>query len=187
MTLMLTGCGSMLGSGRGASASDQQKVQQALAASDHLIVPGERIGPIRLGMGMDEVVAILGQPDNGAKTYYGQDDVKWHYLSINLVVYFSGGTAPTVESVQTTAGAKSGRPLELATSTWADFAPINIAFRTANGVELGSTSFDAARAYSSYSYKDFGPSLMAFSDLGISFTVESSDCSITSISINSHQ
>src|ERR1041384_2357686 len=41
------------------STADLQKRQQAMAKSDLLIVPGQRVGPIRLGMGWDEVIATV--------------------------------------------------------------------------------------------------------------------------------
>jgi hypothetical protein len=184
VTLMLAGCDSISGSGGGASAADQQKRQQAMASSDHLIVPGERIGPIRLGMGMDEVAATLGQPDVAYKPFTGHDFVTWNYLSLNLIVNFSEGAAPTVTSIKTTAWSRSGQALPLASSTWADFNPINAVFQTANGVELGSTSFEAARAYSSYSYQqDSYSTEMNFNKLGIQFVIEQADHKITCISI----
>jgi len=39
-------------------------VAEFSADNDHLIVPGERIGPIRIGMSYQEVVRLLGPPDH---------------------------------------------------------------------------------------------------------------------------
>jgi hypothetical protein len=102
-----------------------QKRQQAIAQSDMLIVPGQRIGPIRLGMGMDEVVAKLGQPDF-------TETSEWRYWSLNLVVGFYTSPAPAVAG--------------LSTQIWAD-VPLSTVFRTAEGIGIGSSSFDVKRAY----------------------------------------
>jgi hypothetical protein len=42
------------------SPADLQKRQAVIASADHEIVPARRIGPISLGMGQDQVLAILG-------------------------------------------------------------------------------------------------------------------------------
>lgn len=55
MVLILAGCDTF----DSASVPSQQE-QQALAKSDRLIVPGQRIGPIRLGMGNYGVEAVDG-------------------------------------------------------------------------------------------------------------------------------
>jgi hypothetical protein len=152
------------------SAADLQKRQQALTASDHLIVPGQRIGPIRLGMGMDEVLATLGQPDNIRKdeiNHLAGD--QWYYWSLNMSVAFSRGSAPTVFSISTNCWGKSGSTL--GTSYWADMEPIQTVFRTENGIGLGSTSFEVRRAYSSYSYEDSGGVWMDYKGLGLQFIV----------------
>ena len=57
VTLMLAGAAT----GRDkASAADAEKRQAAM--QNTAIIPGQSIGPIRLGMGMDEVQSLLGKP-----------------------------------------------------------------------------------------------------------------------------
>jgi len=127
--VVLAGCAAS-----GVSPADMQKRQQALSVSDHLIVPGDRIGPVRLGMGMDEVIAMLGQPDVIFELDDGTMDHRvypqWRYWSMNLVVDFDMSTAPAVTAVST--------------QNWTD-KPLTIIYRTAGGVGLGSSFFDAKR------------------------------------------
>lgn len=74
-----------------------------MAVSDYLI-HGERIGPIRLGMCMDEVIATLGHPDCKQMT---RDSYHWHYPDLNMQIDFSLGAAPSVRQVET--GAYTGQ------------------------------------------------------------------------------
>jgi len=115
---------------------DEQRRQQVFAASDKLIVPGRRIGPISLGMGMDEVVGKLGKPDlniaggqypGGA--HYGPE---FRYWSLNLAIVFDASAAPAVVSVQNV--------------KWRDAALLAV-FKTADGVGIGSTSFEVKRVF----------------------------------------
>jgi hypothetical protein len=146
--LFLAGC-----SESGASAADMQKRQQAIAQSDHHIVPGQRIGPIRLGMGMDEVLAELGQPDKIWTHRSGDTD--WNYWSLNLVVGFDNSSAPTV--------------LWIEDRTWTG-VPVHVVFRTAEGIGVGSSSFDVKRAYGS---PDEGPArVMQYTSRKTEFWIE---------------
>src|ERR1700686_4218362 len=172
VALMLTGCAS--GSGSSVSALDLQKRQQAFAAADHLIIPGERIGPIRLGMGMDEVAATLGKPDyafpikvEGSERTFGYE---WKYFDLNMRVSFSSDSAPSVTIVETVAWSDSNH--ELGQLTWADFRPIATRFQTANGLGLGASSFDIKREYSSFNYRDAEGIGMFYENLGIGFSLE---------------
>ena len=80
------------------------------AGIDTLIVPGERIGPIRLGMDQDEVIRILGKPN-----YVQNMDEVGEYMHIYgprnflrgwLTVTYKRAIAPTVQSLLT--GSLSG-------------------------------------------------------------------------------
>lgn len=113
------------------SAADMQKRQQALAASDLLIVPGERIGPVRLGMGMDEVLSKLGRPD----IVVDDEAISiWRYWSLSLTVSFDDIAAPVVRDINT--------------MYWSD-VPSHSVFKTAEGIGIGSSSFDVNRTYGS--------------------------------------
>ncbi len=147
--LFLAGCGAS-----GASAADLQKRQSAMAQSDHLIVPGQRIGPVRLGMGMDEVVAELGQPDFTETVDEGHPS--WRYWSLNLTVVFDRSSAPAVDWVET--------------NTWTD-SPLLTVFRTADGLHIGSSSFDVKRAYGSPE-KDQHGYVMEYDSRKIDFQIE---------------
>src|SRR5437899_716346 len=99
--LLLTGC-----AGSHASPEDMQKRQQALANSDRLIVRGERIGPVRLGMSTVEVLATLGEPDrrkNGIVLDNGSIySVNWEYWSLNLDLTIDGNSpTPSVTMLGT--------------------------------------------------------------------------------------
>jgi hypothetical protein len=122
--LLVTGCLESK-----APSADLQKRQQTLEQSDHLIVPGQRIGPVRLGMGMDELAATLGQPDSIQKR-----SGAWLYWSLDLVVAFDSSAAPAVAGVTNT--------------TWTGDPPRAL-FKTAEGIGIGSSSFDVKRTYGS--------------------------------------
>lgn len=165
---VLTGCASGGGS---VPAVDIQKRQQALSSADRLIIPGERIGPIRLGMGMDEVSAMLGKPDVAYTSEYpnGSKPATWKYWSLNLALIFSSDSAPSVDTIQTIA--------------WKGES-ITTIFKTVNGIGLGASSFDVKRAYSSYNYRDTEGMVMDYKNLGIIFTLEPSDHRILQIQVN---
>lgn len=144
------GCAST--SSNNASNADLQKRKQALANSDLLIVPGQRIGPVRLGMGWDEVIAALGEPDY-SYTNTGDPlkiDTQMRYFSLNLQIFFTTSAAPTVNSIKVLVYPSNGRTLTFGSMTWADLEPVTTAFKTAEGIGLGASSFDVARTYGTY-------------------------------------
>jgi hypothetical protein len=87
LSLILVGCASNTG------GVDEQKRQQALASTDKLIVPGKRIGPIGLGMGMDEVSAKLGRPSTTSNPSIDHS-VMWRYGDLDMEITFSGDLHP---------------------------------------------------------------------------------------------
>jgi len=183
VTLMLTSYASDSCYGGSVSAADQQKRRQALASSDHLIVPGERIGPIRLGMGMDEVAATLGRP-NLASNPSIDHSVMWRYGSLDMEIFFSGGAAPSVTGICT-------RLFSLKTRTFGEMTmegndPIETVYRTTSGIALGASSFEVKRSYSSYGYEDHEGIMMTYKQLGISFMV-GRDHRIWQIQVNPRQ
>jgi hypothetical protein len=160
--LLPTGC-APFSSGNQVSASDIEKRQQTMSSSDHLIVPGQRVGPIRLGMGMDEVANLLGQPDYSGLVFGGGS--AWTYSSLNLKIFFSNAAAPSVTTISYTCWAHAGDGTNGGTY-WPNLDPPTILFQTSNGIGLGSTSFDVKRAYSFSSYHDETLS-MNYSGLGL--------------------
>lgn len=163
--------------GDSVSAADQEKRRQAMAASDHLIVPGERIGPIRLGMGMDQVLETLGRPDSTQTT---RDSYHWHYSNLNMQLDFDLGAAPSVRQVET--GAYRDKSIDTNTMGWSDLKPVTTVFHTDNVIQLGASSFDVKRAFSAYSYTDPGGLVMNYEHVGIRFGV-TSDFRVWAISV----
>jgi len=177
LTMMLAGCAS--GSGGSVFVADQQQRRLALATSDHLIVPGRRIGPIRLGMGMDEVVITLGKPDYDNP---GEGGASWVYSSLNMTILFSGGAAPSVTSVLTMVNHQHSK--SFGDILWGvDQDPIYTVFQTSKGIGLGATSLDVRRAYS-YSTYEGSEVNMHYRELGIHF-IATTDHRIWIIRVNS--
>ena len=165
--LILSGCAST--SSRNVSAADLQKRQQALARSDLLIVPGNRIGPVRLGMAWDEVIAMLGKPDF---SYINTGDptkisTQLKYFSLNMEISFDTSATPSVTLIRVLAYGK--HPFTFGTVTWAEFEPIETAFHTDEGIGLGASSFEVARKYGSY--ESNGMVAMDYKQLGLYFIV----------------
>jgi hypothetical protein len=95
-----------------------------LAQNDNLIVPGERIGPIHLGMLLDEVVSVLGRPEKMVSSATASG-VFWRWPSLGLGIGFSKNQpAPYVGRVET----ESARNI------------------TREGIRVGDSTFDVVRA-----------------------------------------
>jgi hypothetical protein len=185
VSMLLLVCGSVSAHGKKIklSAEDLQK-RQAAKAADHLIVPSRGIGPLKLGMAQDQVLAILGQPDYAvpAKRYFSP---KYMYDSLNLMVAFSSDAAPTVISITAQAFSEKGaRPMTEV--YWKYFEPIETNWSTLQGVSLGATSFDIKRAYSAFQYEDTAGVMMDYKGLGITFSV-SVDHKVYSIAVSAPQ
>jgi hypothetical protein len=162
------------------SAADLQKRQAVMASADHQIVPGSRIGPIRLGMGQDQVLEILGQPDYdipGNRAFYP----RYQYISLNLCVSFSGGSTPTVIVIEAQ-GWTNGHNKTLGDTYWKQIERVEMNWSTGTGVKLGSSSFDVKRAFSAYGFDDSRYSML-YKNLGISFTL-TADRMVDTISVS---
>lgn len=166
-----------------ASPEALQQRTQAITRYGTAIVPGQGIGPIRIGMGMDEVQALLGTPDgrnldpNGVVT-------AWRYISMNLSIGFTETATPTVESIWTEVYTKSDG-VTFGDQTWDDGYPVQTVYKTGSGIQLGSTSFDVQRAYGSNYTDPAGDALwMKYDSYGISFRVTRSDKRVVTISVN---
>jgi len=159
--------------------ADLQKRQAAIASADHQIVPGRRIGPISLGMGQDQVLAILGQPDYAIPAQ-GYGGPKYYYDSLNLVVFFTSEAAPSVNFITAQGFTKGVRTL--GKTNWKDIQTIQTNLSANSGVNLGSTSFDVKRAYSAYGYEDSSGIMMNYKGLGFSYVL-TMDHMVSSISV----
>jgi len=154
------------------SDADMQMRQEAVAKTDHLIVPGQRVGPVRLGMGMDEVLATLGKPDwsyiNPGD--YTKIDTEMGYNSLDLLIYFTTGAAPTVSVIEVRANTKES--MLVGEIHWSDLMPVNDVFKTNRGFGLGASSYDVSRAYGSYdSLPAAAGSNMLYKRIGLLFLV----------------
>jgi hypothetical protein len=165
------------------SAEDQQKRQAVIASSDHQIVPGSRIGPIRLGMGQDQVLAVMGQPDYAIPGDQ-LSSPEYYYNSLNLIIYFTKDAAPTVNFI--TAQAFSKGPRTLGKTNWKDIQPVQTNWSANSGVNLGATSFDVKRAFSAYGYEDTSGIFMNYKGMGISFTF-TMDHMVSAISVKASE
>lgn len=169
-----------------APADQLQLRAAAISRYGTTIVPGQGIGPIRLGMGMDEVQALLGKPDNTRYNPNGITDV-WGFVSLNLGVGFTDTATPTVNSVWTEVYTKSDG-VTFGDQTWDDGYPVQTVYKTSNGIQLGSTSFDVQHAFGSNYVDPANDALMmkygSGSIDGITFRVTRSDKRVVAIYIN---
>lgn len=167
------------------SAQALQQRQAAMEQSDHLIVPGQRIGPIRIGMGMDEVEAILGKHDGGRGAMYGQGAL-WTYVSLNLQVGFDNSSAPSVTYITTSTWPKEA--VNFGTQRFAEDYPVATVFQLSSGIGLGATSFEVKRAYGS-GYKDPGNEglMMDYDNMGLSFRVTQEEHRVVEIYVKGPQ
>jgi hypothetical protein len=126
---------------------DLTKRQQAVATHGTAIIPGERIGPVTIGMTTADLLAMLGEPDEKKETRFDDGtlwDVTWNYFSINLSVSVkANGTTPWVYQV----GA----------STWFDKRPKLVSYTTSKGIGFGASAFAVKAAYGDPSSEAGGP------------------------------
>ncbi len=153
---------------RASEAQSRDTHPNVVTSPDNLIVPSQRIGAIRLSMGMDEVQSMLGKPsgwvaaDNAAgigPTYF--------YESLNLAMTFSSGAAPSVIGIRAS-GWTRGRKT-IGNTYWKDIKPVNVSFKTVEGITIGSSAFDVVRAYKAYEYQDRQGLMMIYKGLGLTF------------------
>jgi hypothetical protein len=184
LSLLLVGVSASAGNKKiKLSAVDQQKRQAVITSADHEIVPGRRIGPIRLGMGQDQVLAVLGQPDY-ATPARGPLSPEYYYDSLNLIVFFTTDAAPTVSFLTAQGFTKGVRTL--GKTNWKDIQPIQTNWSANSGVNLGATSFDVKRAFSAYGYEDTSGIQMNYKGLGITF-IFTMDHMVSSISVKASE
>ena len=165
------------------SAADMQKRQAVVASADHEIVPGSRIGPIRLGMGQDQVLDILGQPDYAIPADRANYP-RFQYISLNLCVSFSGGSTPSVVEIDAQ-GWTNGGNKTLGDTYWKQIERVDMNWSTRTGVKLGSNSFDVKRAYSGYGFDDSRYSML-YRNLGVIFIL-TADYMVDEISVRTFE
>jgi hypothetical protein len=99
----------------------------ALAQDDNLIVPGERLGPVRIGEFMEDVLKKLGKPDrivrNDSAHYL---DYYYDRLGITFGKFTSlADIAPQIQTVST----------------------FSNRYETDKGIRVGSSGMDVVKAY----------------------------------------
>lgn len=178
LCLLLTSCAS--GPYQAPAEALQQRAR-VLNQYGTTIVPGQSIGPIRLGMGMDEVQALLGNPDGWSRNPNDIID-KWRFFSMNLGISFTDTATPTVNAVWTEVYTKEDG-VTFGEQTWDDGYPVQTAFKTSNGIQLGSTSYDVQRAFGS-NYVDPANDALNMKYSGITFRVTRSDKRVVEIIVS---
>ncbi len=139
---------------------------------DHLIVPGERIGPVRMGGSVSGAVQHLGEPDNVVRSTFrgpGYDADEVHYLYHDECIQFTwidSGVEPQVES--------GLRGINVYCDKWA----------TANGLHVGSSLRDVISQIGEYcpSNDDDG-SLTVETKSGVWFSAQDRNSPVSEISV----
>lgn len=93
------------------------------AWSDQLIVPGQRIGDIKLGMKMDEVIRILGDPDKDP-TNTEDGLLEYQFMKSHLLIIDVEPSSKNIKMLAT------------------GLVP---SYKTSNGIQIGSTMEDVQK------------------------------------------
>ena len=135
-------------------------------SDDHKIIPGERVGPVQLGMSAEEVVGYWGrpeeiEPDKNGGTFY-------RYPSRGILVILSDDAKPEVSLIEVT----------------------DKSYATDKGVRVGSASTEVASAHGKQD-DERGETdrtyLMAYRNLGLIFRVENTSGQVEAILILSRE
>jgi hypothetical protein len=96
----------------------------------------------------------MSDRNTGAPGFEADDEglVPMVLPDLNMQIDFFLGAAPSVRQVET--GAYTYKPIDTSTMAWSDLKSVTTVFHTDNGIQLGASSFDVKRAFSSYSYSD---------------------------------
>lgn len=101
VALIITGC---VSSGGGIKESDPHLVGNRDMNYDHQIVPGVRIGPVRLGGSVSDAIQHLGEPDRAWRSTfrgpgYNADEVYYYYNDECIQFTWSdSGVEPQIEN-----------------------------------------------------------------------------------------
>ena len=137
LALLTAGCAS-LGGGAGLRSSDPQLTGPRDMNYDHLIIPGQRIGPVQMGGFVSEAVRHLGNPDHVYRStfrgpgYYA-DEVYYNYNDECIrFTWMDSGIDPRVES--------GWRGINVTCGKWS----------TPDGLHVGSSMRDVANHIGEY-------------------------------------
>lgn len=156
----------------GMKPSDPQLVGNRDTNYDHLIVPGERIGPVRMGGPVKDAIQHLGKPDTvNRSTFrgpgYNSDEVYYYYTNECIrFTWVDSGVNPEIES--------GWRGVNVSCDKW----------RTAGGLHVGSPMGDVVSQLGAYcpQTRDDGTLLVATKD-GIWFSAKDRNSPVDDISV----
>jgi hypothetical protein len=151
----------------GVFPSDPHLVGARDSNYDHLIVPGERIGPVRVGDAVINAIQHLGEPydvnrrnHNRSVDYYYDDECisfEWQ----------DAGITPTIS-----ANVRAG--IDVTCNKW----------RTADGLHVGSSLQDVVSRFPSYClWKEDDGSLLIITNEGIVFAAKDRNSPVNDISV----
>jgi hypothetical protein len=135
-------------------------------SDDRKIIPGERVGPVQLGMSADEMIGHWGRPEaiepdkNGGTSY--------RYASRGILVVLSDDAKPEVSIIVVT----------------------NKSYATDKGVRVGSAASEVAHAHGKQDderEETDRTRLMAYRNLGLVFRVENASERVEGILILSRE
>jgi|GEM_PF-4834117 len=172
VTLALALLGAGCASGGGVKDSDPHLQGQRDMDYDHLLVPGERAGPVGLDTKVSEVVQHLGEPDNAWRSTfrgpgYDADEVYYWYNDECIeFTWMDSGIEPTVEH--------GLRGINVMCGKWA----------TADGLRVGTPIKDVISHLGQYcpSTRDDG-TLLVVTKTGIWFEAPNRNGAVTRILI----
>jgi hypothetical protein len=172
--LMVTGCAidSTWSPNARAKASDPHLTGKRDLSYDHLIVPGNRIGPVKLGGSVSEAVRHLGEPDHISRSTfrgpgYSSDEVTYHYKEECIsFTWIDSGIDPEIEN--------GWRGINVNCDKWS----------TRDGVHVGASMKDAVAHINTYcpTNRDDG-SLLIITKEGIWFEGKDRNSPIWEISV----
>jgi hypothetical protein len=139
---------------------------------DHLIVPGNRIGPVVMGGAVSEAVRHLGEPDSISRSAfrgpgYSSDEVTYRYKEECIsFTWEDSGINPQIES--------GWRGITVTCDKWS----------TADGLRVGSSMKDVAGRINEYcpSHRDDG-SLLITTKKGIWFESKDRNSPVSRIAV----
>ena len=123
---------------KGMKASDPHLTGQRDMNYDHMIVPGDRVGPVQMGGRVIDAVQHLGDPDRVTRSTfrgpgYSSDEVYYYYKDECIsFTWEDSGIEPRIES--------GWRGINVDCDKW----------RTANGLHVGSSMKDVNNMIGKY-------------------------------------
>jgi hypothetical protein len=141
--------------------------------NDYLIVPGERVGSIALGMSVDDMLRILGRPSSISKNP-PDHPVKTQIYYFGRIFVVSISPIPEVEVLSISTTSKE--------------------YVTDKGIKVGSSGTDVVRAYGRDYFRYEGNAewfgevvTLLYQNLGINFVISARNNSVVSVGVSAPQ